>query len=91
MVWGVEFQDFADKSAADWANAFVLAAYHGRGEVGVHLLGPLAKKVVRVSPPLVISHAEARDSLAILRDACERLAEAREITASRGSGLVGAT
>ena len=50
MVWGVEMCDHKDRSAAEWANAFVLACYVGDGPTadGIHLLGPLAKKVVRV-------------------------------------------
>jgi 4-aminobutyrate aminotransferase-like enzyme len=55
MVWGVEMRDHAGKSAAEWANSAVLACYLGDGESGIHLLGPLAKKVLRVAPPLVLS------------------------------------
>jgi 4-aminobutyrate aminotransferase-like enzyme len=66
MVWGVEMQDHAGHSAADWANAAVLACYRGNGATGIHLLGPLAKKVLRISPPLVISEEEARDSTDLL-------------------------
>jgi 4-aminobutyrate aminotransferase-like enzyme len=61
MVWGVETRDDAGRAAADWANALVLACYRGEeGGDGIHLLGPLAKKVVRVAPPLVLTEAEAR-------------------------------
>jgi 4-aminobutyrate aminotransferase-like enzyme len=60
MVWGIETRDHAGKSAAEWANALVLACYRGDGRDGVHLLGPLAKKVVRVAPPLVLTEAEAK-------------------------------
>ena len=56
MVWGIEFV------SPEAANAFVLAAYRQ----GVHLLGPLAKKVVRVSPPLVITEAEAMTAAELL-------------------------
>jgi 4-aminobutyrate aminotransferase-like enzyme len=67
MVWGVEFGDYGGRSAADWANAFVLACYRGAaGGDGIHLLGPLAKKVVRMAPPLVIGEAEAREAMALL-------------------------
>jgi 4-aminobutyrate aminotransferase-like enzyme len=62
MVWGVEMRDHAGKSAAEWANAVVLACYLGDGGDGIHLLGPLAKKVLRVSPPLVITETEAKSS-----------------------------
>ena len=60
MVWGVETRDHAGRTAADWANALVLACYRGEaGGDGIHLLGPLAGKVVRVAPPLVLTEAEA--------------------------------
>lgn len=66
MVWGVEMRDHAGKSAADWANAVVLACYQGVGNDGIHLLGPLAKKVIRVSPPLIITEAEAKTSMDLM-------------------------
>jgi 4-aminobutyrate aminotransferase-like enzyme len=75
MVWGVETRDHAGKSAADWANAVVLAGYRGdpaTGE-GIHLLGPLAKKVIRIAPPLVLTDAEASDSVTLLNDIVGRL------------------
>jgi 4-aminobutyrate aminotransferase-like enzyme len=59
MVWGVEMRDHAGKTAAEWANAAVLACYRGEGEEGIHLLGPLAKKVLRVAPPLVLTEKQA--------------------------------
>jgi len=67
MVWGVELCDFAGHSANEVANACVLAAYRGdeRGRA-VHLMGPLAKKVLRIAPPLTITEAEAEDSVAAL-------------------------
>lgn len=68
MVWGVEMRDWSGKSAADWANAMVLACYRGEsGGDGIHLLGPLAKKVVRISPPLVITETEARASMDLMQ------------------------
>ncbi|MCS6852894.1 MAG: aspartate aminotransferase family protein [Gemmataceae bacterium] len=66
MVWGVEMRDHAGRNAPDWANAFVLACYRGDGGDGIHLLGPLAKKVVRIAPPLVISEEEARHALDLM-------------------------
>jgi 4-aminobutyrate aminotransferase-like enzyme len=66
MVWGIDFRDHGGKTAAEWANAAVLMCYHGDGNDGIHLLGPLAKKVVRVSPPLIISEIEARESMALM-------------------------
>jgi len=72
MVWGVELADHAGRTAAEIANACVLAAYLGdeRGRA-VHLLGALAKKVIRISPPLVITADEAADSVDALH-ACFR-------------------
>ena len=67
MVWGVEITDFAGHSANEVANACVLAAYRGdeRGRA-VHIMGPLAKKVLRIAPPLTMTEAEAEDSVAAL-------------------------
>ena len=67
MVWGVEFAN------PEAANAFVLSSYRGSGADGVHLLGPLAKKVVRISPPLTIAADEAVAAVAILHKAAESL------------------
>jgi 4-aminobutyrate aminotransferase-like enzyme len=75
MVWGVEFCDHAGQPAAEWANAAVLACYLGDGGDGVHLLGPLAKKVIRIAPPLVITREEAEAALSIMAAALRRLAD----------------
>jgi len=68
MVWGVETRDHGGRSAADWANAIVLACYRGDPATGdgIHLLGPLAKKVIRIAPPLVLTEAEAESSLTLM-------------------------
>ena len=66
MVWGVETRDHAGRTAAEWANAVVLACYRGEGGDGIHLLGPLAKKVIRIAPPLVITEDEARTAMGLL-------------------------
>jgi 4-aminobutyrate aminotransferase-like enzyme len=77
MVWGVETRDHGGRSAAEWANAVVLACYRGAdGGDGIHLLGPLAKKVIRIAPPLVLTEAEARDSMALMYRLLAPLAEA---------------
>jgi 4-aminobutyrate aminotransferase-like enzyme len=76
MVWGIEFRDWNGKSAADWANALVLAAYRGDDADGdgIHLLGPLAKKVVRVSPPLVITEEQSHAAMQLLHRVTASLA-----------------
>jgi 4-aminobutyrate aminotransferase-like enzyme len=66
MVWGVELRDHGAFTAAEWANACVLACYRGADNVGIHLLGPLAKKVLRIAPPLVITEAEAGHSMDLM-------------------------
>jgi 4-aminobutyrate aminotransferase-like enzyme len=59
-VWGVECNDVGDHSATEVANACVRACYMGDEQgLAIHLLGPLAGKVLRVSPPLVMSLEEA--------------------------------
>ncbi len=75
MVWGVEMRDHVGRSANEWANALVLACYHGDGSGGdgIHLLGPLAKKVIRIAPPLVITPQEAAASLELMHRAARKL------------------
>jgi 4-aminobutyrate aminotransferase-like enzyme len=68
MVWGVECAFHGGKSAADWANVAVLACYLGRDNEGIHLLGPLAKKVIRIAPPLIMTEEQARDSMNLMYD-----------------------
>ena len=72
-MWGVETRDYAGKSAAEWANAIVLACYRGDGNDGIHLLGPLAKKVIRIAPPLVITETEAKASMELMHRVVGRL------------------
>jgi 4-aminobutyrate aminotransferase-like enzyme len=66
MVWGLAFRDHAGRSPADWANAVVKACYLGNGGDGIHLLGPLARKVVRIAPPLIISEEQAREAMTVM-------------------------
>ena len=66
MVWGVETRDWAGRTAADWANQIVLSCYRGDGTDGIHLLGPLAKKVIRIAPPLTITSAQAEAAMTLM-------------------------
>jgi len=77
MVWGVEMRDHGGKSAAEWANAAVLACYRGDGGQGdgIHLLGPLAKKVIRIAPPLVLTEEQARTAAELMQRCLARLAD----------------
>jgi 4-aminobutyrate aminotransferase-like enzyme len=75
MVWGIEMADHAGRPAAEWASQLILAAYQGDGPTGIHLLGPLAKKVIRIAPPLVIADDEAAAAVDLLDRAARRLAD----------------
>ncbi|MBT3266107.1 aspartate aminotransferase family protein [Candidatus Poribacteria bacterium] len=70
LVWGVEMAAVGDASADEVATAAVLACYHE----GVHLLGPLAKKVLRVSPPLVVTADEVDEGIDGMRRALRTIA-----------------
>jgi 4-aminobutyrate aminotransferase-like enzyme len=74
MVWGVEMRDHAGRSAADWANDAVLSCYHGEHGTGVHLLGPLARKVLRIAPPLVITPDESSAAIELMHRCLQRIA-----------------
>src|SRR5262249_50741199 len=76
LVFGIECADCGERTSKQVAVEVVKAAYLGNeaGD-GVHLLGPLAGNVVGISPPNVIAEAQARDSLALLHEIVERLAE----------------
>jgi acetylornithine/succinyldiaminopimelate/putrescine aminotransferase len=87
MVWGLEMADHAGKSAAEWANAVVLACYRGEGNTGIHLLGPLAKKVLRIAPPLTITEAEAREAMELMERLLAVLASG---AASKAAGALAA-
>jgi 4-aminobutyrate aminotransferase-like enzyme len=73
MVWGVETADGRGCSASELANACVLECYRGEGNDGVHLLGPLARKVIRIAPPLVITPAEAAAGTELMYRSLARL------------------
>ncbi|HZN35833.1 MAG TPA: aminotransferase class III-fold pyridoxal phosphate-dependent enzyme, partial [Pirellulaceae bacterium] len=67
VVWGVECRAVGDLPADAVARACVEACYRG-DEQGraIHLLGPLAGKVIRVSPPLVMPCNEAEEYLGVM-------------------------
>ncbi|GIW94274.1 MAG: aspartate aminotransferase family protein [Pirellulaceae bacterium] len=74
-VWGVECAAVAGRTAAEVAQACVLACYQGDPSGrAIHLLGPLAGKVLRVSPPLTMVPAEAADYLDAMYGLLSRLA-----------------
>jgi 4-aminobutyrate aminotransferase-like enzyme len=67
VVWGVECAAVGDVPAEEIAKSCVEACYlgdhHGRA---IHLLGALAGKVIRVSPPLVMPAKEAEEYLGVM-------------------------
>ena len=61
-VWGIECAAVGKQTAAEIANEIVRLCYLGDAEGrAVHLLGPLAGKVIRIAPPLVMPADEARE------------------------------
>ncbi len=76
VVWGIECQAVGGNSAEQVAAAVVEACYLG-DESGraIHLLGPLAGKVLRVSPPLVMPLDEAREYLSAMHGIFKNLAK----------------
>ncbi len=61
-VWGMECEGVGGMTAEQVAQEIVRLCYLGDAEGrGVHLLGPLAGKVIRVAPPLTMPVAELRE------------------------------
>lgn len=68
-VWGVQFAPLGSMSAPQVASEAVRACYRG-DEQGrsIHLLGPLADKVIRIAPPLTMPLDEAREYLEVMHE-----------------------
>ncbi len=74
VVWGVECAAVGGHTAEQVARELVAASYRGdTSGRAIHLLGPLAGKVIRVSPPLVMPVEEARTYLDAMYGICEDL------------------
>jgi 4-aminobutyrate aminotransferase-like enzyme len=75
LVFGIECADCGELTSNQVAVEIVKAAYLGNATGdGIHLLGPLAGNVIRISPPNVISEAQARESLELLNEIVAALA-----------------
>ncbi|MFM7037881.1 MAG: aspartate aminotransferase family protein [Planctomycetaceae bacterium] len=75
MVFGIECGPHGTKTPAQTANAIVERCYRGNASGdGIHLLGPLAGCVIRVSPPMTMSDSDALHSIALLQAFCEEVA-----------------
>jgi 4-aminobutyrate aminotransferase-like enzyme len=69
LVWGIELAGVGSHPAEKVANACVEACYRGDAQGrAIHLLGPLAGKVLRVSPPLTMPLEEAKLYLDVMYD-----------------------
>ncbi len=75
LVFGFECAAVGSLTPGEVAAKIVEACYLGRDGVGIHLLGALAGKVLRVSPPLTITLDEANVSLDLLNDLVGSLAD----------------
>lgn len=74
MVFGIECGAAGSRTPQEVACDIVRECYIGAdGGDGIHLLGPLAGKVLRVSPPLTMTDDEAHASLALLGSLLKRL------------------
>ena len=73
-VWGIECQPVGDMTAEEVAHEIVRLCYLGdEEERGVHLLGPLAGKVIRVAPPLNMPVAELREYFEVMHRIAARV------------------
>jgi 4-aminobutyrate aminotransferase-like enzyme len=69
MVFGIECGPLGDRTPNQVANAIVERCYHGNADNdGIHLLGPLAGCVIRISPPMCMTDDDAKHSLQLLFD-----------------------
>ena len=75
VVFGFECAAAGSLTPGEVAARIVEACYTGRDSVGIHLLGALAGKVLRVSPPPTITLDEANHSLDLLNDIVASLAD----------------
>ncbi|MBP86313.1 MAG: aspartate aminotransferase family protein [Planctomycetaceae bacterium] len=67
-VWGIECAGIGSLEPEEAANDCVEACYRGDAQGrAIHLLGPLAGRVLRVSPPLTMPEDELREYLEVMR------------------------
>ena len=74
-VWGIECADLNGHSGAEVANQVIEKCYQGQdGALAIHLLGALAGKVLRISPPLTMCPEECQSYLDRLFEVCQEVA-----------------
>ena len=77
MVFGIECGAAGALAPNDVANEVVKACYLGDGTSGdgIHLLGALAGRVIRVAPPMTMTDKEARASLDLMHSVLHSLSK----------------
>ena len=76
-VWGIECADIGDREGAVVANQIIEKCYRGEGgSLALHLLGALAGKVLRISPPLTMCPQECQTYLDRLYEVCQQVSTA---------------
>lgn len=69
MVFGIECGSHKELNPNQVANAIIERCYRGDAHNdGIHLLGPLANCVIRISPPMCMTDEDAKHSLQLLFD-----------------------
>jgi 4-aminobutyrate aminotransferase-like enzyme len=73
-VWGIECTAIGDRPADEVAHEIVRLCYLGDEDgTAIHLLGPLAGKVIRIAPPLTMALAEAKQHFEAMHKLIARL------------------
>ncbi len=73
-VWGIECQAVDALTAEEVAHEIVRLCYLGDEEGrGVHLLGPLAGKVIRIAPPLTMAVEELKEYFGVMHRLAARV------------------
>lgn len=76
LVFGIECAACGGQTSQEVAQGIVEAAYRGNAQgEGIHLLGALAGNVIRISPPMTMSEAEARASLKLFHEIVQSAAD----------------
>ena len=75
LVFGIQCAPIGKLTDKEVASKIVEACYLGKGDIGIHLLGALAGNVIRISPPMVITEQQAKDSLQLLVEIVQSLAK----------------
>lgn len=74
-VWGIECADIGERKGAIIANQIIEECYLGKdGALAIHMLGALAGKVLRISPPLTMCPDECTAYLNRLYEVCQQVA-----------------